>query len=118
MRALRQKHSQPLSILSGVEADGLYGCHDNGHAERHGNEEHDDVLGPVFQGHLLVLVFLRLLHCRTGGGRVPVLLGASALASPCARTSPGPQPRPPLLLLLLLLLAGLRARSGLGLALL
>lgn len=77
-----------MSVILGVEADRLYGCHYNHHAKGHGNEQHDDVLGPVFQGHLLILVLLSLHHTwGTSGGRLSVLLWPSTIAATSATSA-------------------------------
>lgn len=81
-------HSQSLAVLLGKEADGLYGCHDDHHAEGHGNEQHDDVLRPVFQGQLFVLVLLGLHHPRRpGSAGLSVLLGAATIAASSSSSS-------------------------------
>lgn len=114
----------------GVEADRLYGCHDDHHAKSDRNEQHDDMLGPVFQSQLLLLVIVGLNDTwRTRCGRLPVLLrpvvaastsSASASASITSTssssscTAPGPCPGYPGFLWLL---GGLRGRTGLLLVL-
>lgn len=76
------RHSQSLPVVLRVEADGLYGRHDNHHAQGHGNKQHDDVLGPVFQGQLFILVLLGLHHAGgSSGGGLPVLLWSTAIAT-------------------------------------
>lgn len=73
------EHSQSLPVVLGVKTDRFYSCHDNHHAEGHGNKQHDDMLGSVFQGQLLILVVLGFDHAwRPRCGWLPVLLGSAA----------------------------------------
>ena len=43
-----------VCVLLGVVSDGGDRGHDNGHAQRHGREEHDDVVRAVLQVQLLL----------------------------------------------------------------
>lgn len=85
----RGKHSQSLSVVLGVEADRLDGCHDDHHAEGDGDKQHNDVLGPILQGQLLVLVVLGLHHAGGlgRGGRLPVLLRPAITSCCCCSSS-------------------------------
>ena len=54
------KTNAQIGVTSAVEADRADGGHDNCHAQRDWNEQHDDMLGPIQQR---LLLFLRLISC-------------------------------------------------------
>ncbi len=73
-----------VSLPLGVEGNGRYGCHDDGHAERDGHEQHDDVFGPVQQR--LVVVLLVLVRADSALSAAAAAAASAPVPSPTARS--------------------------------
>lgn len=77
---------QLLVRLLRVEADGLDGGDHHGHAEGDGDEEHDDVLGSVLQGQLLLISIYLLIRAAAAAATTTTTVRGG-------RARPSAQPR-------------------------
>lgn len=76
---------QLLVRLLRVEADGLDGGDHDHHAQGDGDEQHDDVLGPVLQSQLLI-VCIQLLIRPAAAAAASIRSGRSSWTRPPAQS--------------------------------